>query len=82
VIEFKNYSLDTKVAGCLKIQVDQKIGKNCPKLRKLATTIAKPTIAKISTSKLNLKVQNIYKKTLLKPKYTWNNPYFKTAYFR
>jgi hypothetical protein len=49
-------------------------------LRKLAKTVAKPKIAKISTSKLNLKVQNIYIKPLLKPKYTWNKPYFKTDY--
>jgi len=34
--------------------------------------------AKISLSKLNLKVQNIFK-PLLKPKNTCNKPYFNTA---
>ncbi len=45
--------------------IGNKIGLN---FGKVAKTVAKPTIAKISTSKLNLKVQNIYIKPLLKPK--------------
>ncbi len=34
-------------------------GKNCPSFEKVAKTVAKPRIAKISTSKLYFKVQNI-----------------------
>jgi hypothetical protein len=37
--------------------------------------------AKISTSKLILKVKNIYIKPLLEPYKTHNNPCFKTGYF-
>jgi hypothetical protein len=36
--------------------------------------------AKISTTKLNLKAQNIYNKPLLKPQNTYNKPCFETAY--
>jgi hypothetical protein len=36
--------------------------------------------AKISTTKLNLKVQNIYIKPLLKPQNTYNKLCFETAY--
>jgi hypothetical protein len=58
---------------------DKKIGKNAQILEKVAKTVTKPKIAKISTTKLNLKVQNIYIKQLLKPKNTCNKPYFNTA---
>jgi hypothetical protein len=37
--------------------------------------------AKISTTKLNLKTQNIYIKPLLKPLNTYNKLCFETAYF-
>ncbi len=53
-------------------------GKNCPSFEKVAKTVAKPEIAKISTPKLYLKVQNIYIKPLLKPKNSSNKPYFET----
>jgi hypothetical protein len=36
--------------------------------------------AKISTTKLYLKAQNIYIKPLLKPSNTYNKPCFETAY--
>jgi hypothetical protein len=39
-------------------------------LEKVAKTVAEPKNAKISTSKMNLKVQNIYIKPLLKHKNT------------
>jgi hypothetical protein len=38
--------------------------------------------AKISTSKFNLKVQNIYIKPLLELKNTYNKPCLKSAYLR
>jgi len=48
-------------------QGGQKIWKKtCPIFQKVAKTVVKPR-AKISTSKLNLRVQNIYIKPLLKP---------------
>jgi hypothetical protein len=43
-------------------------------------TVTEPNNAKIFTSKLNFKVQNIYIKPLLKPKNTFNNPCFETVY--
>jgi len=47
----------------VKGQGDQKIGKKFTQvLEKVAQTVAKPKIAKISTSKLNLKIQNIFLK--------------------
>ena len=55
-------------------------GKICLILEKVAKTVAKAKVANISTSKLNLKAQNIYIKPLLKPKNTCNKPYFETAY--
>jgi hypothetical protein len=55
----------------------QKIGKQ---FAQILVKVAQ-TVAKISSSKLNLKVQNIYIKPLLKLKNTCKNkPYFKTAY--
>jgi hypothetical protein len=63
-------------------QGDQKFWKKFTKiLEKVANTIAKPQTTKMSTSNLNLKVQNIYIKPLLRLKNTCNKPYFKTAYF-
>jgi hypothetical protein len=50
-------------------------------LENVAKTVAKPKIAKRFTSKLNLRVQNIYIKPLLKPKNTCNKLYFETNYF-
>jgi hypothetical protein len=49
-------------------------------LGKVAKTGVKTKITKISTSKLNLKVQNIYIEPLLKPKNTCNKSYFETTY--
>ncbi len=46
-------------------------------LEKVAKTGAKPKSPNVSASKLNLKVQNIYNKPLLKP----DGPCFETAYF-
>jgi hypothetical protein len=46
-------------------------------LEKVAKTLSKP---KIFTSKLKLKVQSIYIKSHLKPKNTFNKPYFEIAY--
>jgi hypothetical protein len=46
--------------------VNRRIFAQC--LEKVAQTVAKPKIAKIFTSKLNLKVQNINMKVLFKPK--------------
>jgi hypothetical protein len=43
-----------------------------------AVAVAKSKIAKISTSKINLKVPNIYIKPPFKPKNTCNKPVFKT----
>ncbi len=48
-------------------QGDQMIKKNCPIFQKIAEKVAKSKKAKISTTKLNLKTQNIYIKPLLKP---------------
>ncbi len=47
---------------------------------KVAKTVAKSPNDKISTSELDLKVQNIYIKPLLKPKNTYNKPFFETAH--
>ncbi len=47
-------------------QGDQKTGKKSPKFwKKKSKTVANPKKAKISSPKLNLKVQNIYIKPLL-----------------
>jgi hypothetical protein len=54
--------------------------KNCPIFQKVAQKASKATKAKISTTKINLKAQNIYIKPLLKPKSTCNKPCFKIAY--
>jgi hypothetical protein len=60
---------------------DQKIGKKIrPIFQKVAKTVSKPKKAKISTTKLKLKAQNIYIKPLLKPQNTFNKPCFETAY--
>jgi hypothetical protein len=45
----------------------------------VAQKVSKAKKAKISTTKLSLKAQNIYIKTLLKPKNTYK-PCFETAY--
>ncbi len=50
------------------MQCDQIAGKYCPILVKSRKNIWPAKNAKIFTSKLKLKVQNIYIKTLLKPK--------------
>jgi hypothetical protein len=60
-------------------QGDQKIGKNTQILEKVAKTVPKSKIAKTFTSKLTLKVKNIYIKPLLKPKNTFIKPYLETA---
>jgi hypothetical protein len=51
--------------------------KNNPIFQKVAQKVPK---AKISTTKLNLKAQNIFIKPLLKPKNTNNKPHFEIAY--
>ncbi len=48
--------------------------------QKVVQTVSKPKKAKISTTKLNLKVQNTYNKPLLKPLNTHNKPCFETAF--
>jgi hypothetical protein len=51
------------------MQCDERTGKNRPIFgKKIAKRVAEQKNAKIFTSKLKLKVQNIYIKTLLKPK--------------
>jgi hypothetical protein len=47
-------------------QGDQMIRKKLPNFSKIAQKVAKSKKAKISTTKLNLKTQNIYIKPLLK----------------
>jgi hypothetical protein len=47
-------------------QGDQMIGKNGQIFQRIAQKVAKSKKAKISTTKLNLKTQNIYIKPLLK----------------
>jgi hypothetical protein len=42
-------------------------------LQKVAKAVAKPKNAKIPTSKLNLKVRNIYIKPFVKPENTYKN---------
>jgi hypothetical protein len=59
---------------------DHIIRKNAQYLDKVAKTVGKTKKAKISTSKLNFKVQNIYIKPILKPEDTYNKPCFETAY--
>ncbi len=51
-----------KCTGC---RVTGRLGKNSQNLGKVAKKVAKQKNAKISSSKLNLKVQIIYIKTLL-----------------
>jgi hypothetical protein len=53
------------------VQGDQKI---------IAQQVAKWKKAKISTTKINLKAQNIYIKPLLKTSNTYNKPCLETAY--
>jgi hypothetical protein len=52
----------------------EKIAQLCKKVAKIIT---EPTYAKISTPKLNLKVQNIYIRPLLKP--ATNHAYYNIA---
>ncbi len=62
-------------------QSDQTIRKeNCQIFQRIAQKVAKSKKAKISTTKLNLKIQNIYIKPLLKPENTHNKPCFESAY--
>jgi hypothetical protein len=63
-------------------QGDRNIGKTFAQIleKKVAKTVAKPKIDKMSTSKLNLKAQNIYIKPLLKTKNAFNKPYIQTTY--
>jgi hypothetical protein len=62
-------------------QGDQKIGKKFTQiLEKVAKTVAKQTNAEMSTSKLNLEVQNIYIKPLSNPLITRNKSCFEAAY--
>jgi hypothetical protein len=61
-------------------QGDQKIRKKHQFFQRIAQKVAMSKKTKISTTKLNLKVQNIYFKPLLKPKNTYNKPCFETAY--
>ncbi len=49
-------------------------------LEKVAKTVTKQKNPKISTSKLNLKVQNIYIIPLLNHWITYNKPCFEAAY--
>jgi Golgi nucleoside diphosphatase len=49
-----------------KNQGDQMIKKNCQIFQRIAQKVAKSKKAQISTTKLNLKAQNIYIKPLLK----------------
>jgi hypothetical protein len=49
------------------VQGDQKIRKKLPNFSKNSSKSCQVKKAKISTTKLNLKAQNIYKKPLLKP---------------
>jgi hypothetical protein len=57
-----------KVETQNKGQGDPKITKIiCPIFQKIAQKVSKSKKAKISTTKLNLKAQNIYIKPLLKP---------------
>jgi hypothetical protein len=51
-----------------------------PTFEKVAKSVAKWKYSKISTSKLNLKVQNIYIKPLSKLKNTTSKTSFETAY--
>jgi hypothetical protein len=46
---------------------------------KVAQTVAQPKNAKIFASKLNLNVQNMYIKQLLKPYNTYDKPCFEIA---
>jgi hypothetical protein len=48
-------------------RVTRRLGKIAQILEKVAKTVAKPKMAKISSSKVNLRVQNIYINPLLKP---------------
>jgi hypothetical protein len=49
------------------IQGDQKIRKKLPNFSKIAQKSPSQKMAKIATTKLNLKAKNIYNNTLLKP---------------
>jgi hypothetical protein len=62
-------------------QGDQKIGKKSPNFwKKSGQNNGNAKKAKISTSKLNFKVQIIYIKPLSKPLNTYNKPCFQIAY--
>jgi hypothetical protein len=49
--------------------------------KKIAQKVTKSKKAKIYTTKLNFKAQNIYNKPLLKPVNTYNKPCFETSHF-
>jgi hypothetical protein len=49
------------------VKATRRLEKIAQILEKVAKTVAKPKNAKISPSKVNLKVLNIYNKPLLKP---------------
>jgi hypothetical protein len=53
--------------------------KICPIFLKVVQKVSKAKKAKISTTELNLKAQNIYIKPLFKP-YTYSKPCFETTY--
>ncbi len=53
---------------------------NFPNIQKVSQKVSKANKTKISTTKLNLKTQNIYIKLLLKPKNICIKPCFETAY--
>jgi hypothetical protein len=61
-------------------QGDQKIRKNAQFFKKLPKKSPSQKKAKISTTKLILKAQNIYIKPLFKPLNTHNEPCFETGY--
>ncbi len=62
------------------IRVTRRFEKKLPFFQKIAQKVAKSKKAKISTTKLNLKAQNIYNKPLLKPPNTYNKACFESTY--
>jgi hypothetical protein len=71
-----------KLSLLLESRVTRRLGKNAQNLEKVAKTVAKPKLLKKSTLKLNLKVQSIFIKPLLKTKTSYNKPDFEIAYLR
>jgi hypothetical protein len=53
-----------------------RVTRRLEKMPKIAQNVAKSKKAKISTTKLYLKAQNIYIKLLLKTQNTYNKPFF------